>query len=107
MSLTVAQIGKPNDPKALEPGLYLVPTPIGNLEDITLRALRVLAACDMVAADPVQALEVGIKAQKQAVEYYAFLRDATRDDKGQDVFDRLRKEAGKQLDKLEEMKEKL
>jgi len=64
-------------------------------------------ACDMVAADPVQALEVGIKAQKQAVDYYAFLRDATRDEKGQDVFDRLRKEAGKQLDKLEEMKEKL
>ena len=56
----------------LEPGLYVVSTPIGNLRDITLRALDVLGAADRVFAEDtrVTAKLLGAHGLKKPLEPY-------------------------------------
>jgi len=74
----------------LVPGtLYLVATPIGNLEDITLRALRVLRECSVIAAEDTRhtgQLLTHFGIRKPMVSYFRF-NEARR---GAEILDRLR-----------------
>jgi 16S rRNA (cytidine1402-2'-O)-methyltransferase len=70
--------------------LYLVATPIGNLEDITLRALRVLRECDAVAAEDTRRsgqLLAHFDIRKPLLSYFKF-NEARR---SEDILDRLRR----------------
>ena len=75
----------------LTPGtLYLVATPIGNLEDITLRALRVLRECDVVAAEDTRRTGQLLKhfeISKPMVSYFAF-NEAKR---SEEILERLKR----------------
>jgi 16S rRNA (cytidine1402-2'-O)-methyltransferase len=75
----------------LTPGtLYLVATPIGNLEDITLRALRTLKECDVVAAEDTRRTGQLLKhfgISKPLLSYFQF-NEARR---SEEIIERLRR----------------
>src|SRR5258708_24771636 len=70
--------------------LYLVGTPIGNLEDITLRALRVLKECDVVAAEDTRHTGQLLKhfgIERRLLSYFQF-NEAKR---SEEIIERLRR----------------
>jgi len=70
--------------------LFLVATPIGNLEDITLRALRVLKECDVVAAEDTRhtgQLLKHFEISKPLLSYFQF-NEARR---SEEIIERLRR----------------
>jgi 16S rRNA (cytidine1402-2'-O)-methyltransferase len=80
-----------SEPAPLTPGtLYLVATPIGNLEDITLRALRTLKLCDVIAAEDTRhtaRLLQHFAIHKPLLSYFRF-NEARR---SSEILERLRK----------------
>lgn len=69
--------------------LYVVPTPIGNLKDITLRALEVLGNVDLIAAeDTRQSLKLlnHFNIKKPLISYHKFNENIKSDD----IIDRLK-----------------
>jgi len=79
-----------NLPPLTSATLYLVATPIGNLEDITLRAMRVLKECDVVAAEDTRhsgQLLKRLSISKPMLSYFQF-NEAKR---SEEIIERLRR----------------
>ncbi len=80
---------KQHDSAAISPGtLYIVPTPIGNLGDITQRALSVLQSVDLIAAEDTR--HTGLLLQHFAINARLFaLHDHNEQQKAQTLVAKL------------------
>ena len=60
--------------------LYIVPTPIGNLEDFTFRAVRILKAVDLILAEDTRKTRILLNhygIEKKMIPYHAFNEHST------------------------------
>jgi len=74
--------------------LYIVPTPVGNLEDITLRALRILKEVDVILAEDTRTSGILLKhyeIRKQLIAHHKFNEHKST----QGIVDRIK--AGEQM----------
>jgi 16S rRNA (cytidine1402-2'-O)-methyltransferase len=65
--------GQSIEPPPLAPGLHVVATPIGNLRDVTLRALDILAAADLIACEDT-------RVTRRLLDHYGIGTELTRYD---------------------------
>jgi 16S rRNA (cytidine1402-2'-O)-methyltransferase len=72
----------------IDPGLYLVSTPIGNLEDITLRAIRVLGSVDIIAAEDTRRTAVLLNAHSIKARMVS-LHDHNKEKRAPELLSRL------------------
>lgn len=84
---------KENQILVKEATIYVVATPIGNLEDITLRAIRILKDCDIIAAEDTRVSlkllnHLQIK-NKKIISYY----DQTEQTKAKSLIEKIKKES--------------
>lgn len=84
----------PHDPPPLAPGLYLVATPIGNLRDITLRALEVLRGADLILCEDTRVTRTLLSAYQIQTKTQAF-HDHTESQKQDKIIELLR--AGRRI----------
>ena len=71
MNLNINYITQLLNYEELEAGLYIIPTPLGNLGDITLRALKILSSADLIICEDTRIssklfTKFGIKNQMQS-----------------------------------------
>lgn len=63
------------------PSLYLIPTPIGNMDDITIRAINLLKECDVVFSEDTRETLKLLKyfdIQKKLISYHKFNEDTAQ-----------------------------
>lgn len=71
--------------------LYICPTPIGNLQDVTLRVLRVLAEADVIAAEDTRRTRKLLTAHGVRARRLVSFHEANEADKTEALVERLRR----------------